>query len=243
MALTPPPPPLVAPALADDWPAPSQSIPPADALDLSGPPAVSRPALPSSAASVRGASGFAAADLSRAPDSLLSARKGESASFTFQREAGGKALRMKLSLKSTAGEACSYLSAYIIPVRTDLMGQLSGWYRLEQDGQRVPASAALETVDPQKPLVIRFVSNISSFADIAVIGGPAPVRFVAPIGTAVPVATLVDHLTAWLGLPDGRWRLHLGGRARSPRHPGRRAGRGPLPSHPQGRRRRRVRLR
>ncbi len=42
--------------------------------------------------------------------------------------------------------------------------------------------------------------------------GDTPVRFRAPVSTAVPAFALVDHLVRWLRLPAGRWRVHLGGR-------------------------------
>lgn len=177
-----------------------------------GVPAVLRPALPSEAARVPGAGFTGAAELRRAPDSLLTGRKSNVELYTFQREVGGKAVRVRLPVRSTLGEAVSFLVGYVLPVRADLTGQLSGWYRLDQDGRALSPSAALESVDAARPLVIRFVPNQVVFADIEIVSGPAPARFVAPVGTAVPAATLVDHLAAWLGLPDGRWRLCRDGR-------------------------------
>ena len=153
------------------------------------------------------------ASFARAPDNLMAGRKaGNAEMFSLLREPGGKAIRLRLPLKSTVAETISFLVGYVIPVRTDLTGLFSGWYRLDQDGKPLSPTSLMELVDPQKPLLIRSVPNQIAFADIEVVGGPAPARFVAPVGLAVPVACLVDHLEAWLGLPDARWRLHRDGR-------------------------------
>lgn len=222
----PPPPPLTPPAPQvavepvpavvtfepDDAPVVVTGPPPG--LGPAGTPAALRPALPAAAASVPGASSFAGASLQdRAPDSLLTGRKSNSESYTFVREAGGKAVRIRLPVKSTVAEAASFLVGYVVPVRTDLSGRLTSWYRLEQDGKALAPGAALESVDASRPLVVRSIPNQIVFADIEVVGGPAPIRFVTPIGTAVPAASLVDHLAAWLALPEGRWRLVRDGRS------------------------------
>ena len=71
----------------------------------------------------------------------------------------------------------------------------------------------MSTLDDKQTYTLRYVPNTVITADIEVVGGPAPVRFVAPVGTAVPVVSLVDHLTAWLSLPAGEWTLSANDRA------------------------------
>ena len=179
-----------------------------------GVPLAPRPRLPVEAERVPGAgSGFGAAELSRAPDNLLVARRGDAQLYTFLPGPASRPARLRLPIKTTTAEAISFLVGYVLPVRTDLSGGLSGWYRLEQDGQPLPASAALEQADAAKPLNVRFVPNRATMADIEVVGATVPLRFVTPVGLAVPIASLVDHLEAWLGLPDARWRLFRDGRA------------------------------
>lgn len=219
----PPPAPPTTPALATTpAPPPTRSVSqPADTTpgvsSDAGLPRVSRPAVPPEAASVPAAGGgFGAAELSRAPDNLLVARRGDAQLYTFLPGPGARPARLRLPVKSTLGEAVSFLVGYVLPVRTDLAGGLAGWYRLDQEGKALAASAPLEQADASKPLQVRFVPNRVVMADIEVVGAAVPLRFVSPVGTAVPVASLTDHLEAWLGLPDARWRLHRDGRALDP---------------------------
>jgi hypothetical protein len=196
---------VLAPAVA---PHPAHSGP----AVLAAVPAVLAAAVPAAAEQVVGGAGFAGATLDRAPDSIASgAGKAGSASFTLQRGASGRSLRMRLPLGANAAEAVSWLIGNVLPVRTDLQGRVSGWYRLEVDGNRLAPGTLLSDLDPERPLVLVTVPNLVVMADVEVVGGTAPVRLVTPVGTAVPVASLVDHLTAWLALPAASWRLSLDG--------------------------------
>ena len=91
-------------------------------------------------------------------------------------------------------------------MRTDLSGRLTGWYRFKVDGKPVPAGTRLRELDPEKSLVIYTVPNTTRMVDLTVEGQQAT-RFMAPMGMAVPVVSLVDHITAWLGLPAGEYSL------------------------------------
>lgn len=114
---------------------------------------------------------------------------------------------MRLPKGATAAEAIGWLAVNLVPVRTDLTGRLTGWYRLHHDGKPVPPDARLSELDPSLPLVVHTIPNEVRMADITV-AGSSEVRFLAPVGTAVPVVSLVDHLTGWLELPVGAYSLH-----------------------------------
>ncbi len=119
---------------------------------------------------------------------------------------------MRLPLSATVSEAIAWMLGNILPVRTDLTGRISGWYRLSLGAVPIEAAQRMADLDDKQTYTLRYVPNTIAHADIAVVGGAAPVRFVAPVGLAVPAVSLVDHLTAWLELPAGEWELHVGER-------------------------------
>lgn len=165
------------------------------------------------AAAVAGQVGFSGTgQLVRAPDSIsMSSSREGVASFNFQRGPSGRTVRIRLPLSASAAEAVAWLLGSVLPVRADLQGNISGWYRIERDGQIFPASRRLGELDAQQTYMLRFVPNQTVHADIDASAAGSPVRFVAPVGVAVPAVTLVDHLAAWLGLPAGDWMLEANG--------------------------------
>jgi len=130
--------------------------------------------------------------------------------LSLERGPGAAPIRLKVAGAQPLGEVISNLVGTVLPVRTDLTGRMSGWYRLQHGtdrlSARMPASEA-----PEGGLVVVHVPNGVVHADIEVESPAGPVRFVAPVGTAVPILSLVDHLCAWLDLPAGAWTLQHGG--------------------------------
>ena len=118
---------------------------------------------------------------------------------------------MRLPLASSVSEAIAWMLGNIIPVRTDLTGQISGWYRLALGETPIAPATRMSELDVKKTYALYHVPNTTRYADIEVLGAGAPVRFVAPVGTAVPVISLIDHLSAWLALPAGEWVLSAEG--------------------------------
>ena len=103
-----------------------------------------------------------------------------------------------------------------VPVRTDLCGALLGWWRFEQDGEPLAPDALVGSVAPDLDLVLCFVRNHQELAEIEVQTEAGVVRFFSPVGTAVPVATIIDHLAGRCGLGAGLWVLFDEGVALSP---------------------------
>lgn len=109
---------------------------------------------------------------------------------------------MRLPKNATAAEAIGWLVGNLVPVRTDLTGRLTGWYRFSSGDNPVPPDTLLDRLDGELPLVLYTVPNDTRLVDLRIEGEPTT-RFVSPMGTAVPVVTLIDHITAWLDLsPD-----------------------------------------
>lgn len=175
-------------------------------------PAVAEPSIPDAAAGIPGAAQFtSAASLGRAPDPIAGGTKGaRTQRLALRRGADAPPLRLKVAGAQPLGEVLANLIGTVLPVRTDLTGRISGWYRLESGEERLPATMPAKEA-PSGELSIVYVPNTLVHADIQVDGAPAPMRFVSPIGTAVPVVSLVDHLCAWMGLPAGTWTLHRDG--------------------------------
>ena len=121
-------------------------------------------------------------------------------------------IRLKVAGAQPLGEVVANLVGSVLPTRLDLVGRLTGWYRLEHEGVALPVEMNARDV-PAERLTIRFVANTMMHADISVVSETQNARFVAPVGTAVPVTSLVDHLCCWMGLPAGEWRLSCGDRA------------------------------
>ena len=172
-------------------------------------PAVALPSLPAAAQGIPGAVAFqAAASLGRAPDPIHGGTKGaRTQKLLLNRGSGSSPLRLKVAGAQPLGEVLANLVGTVLPIRTDLTGRVSGWYRVRHAGERLAATLAASEA-PDGELSVEHVPNRLVHADIEVVGAAGPVRFVAPVGTAVPVLSLVDHLCAWLELPAGAWNLH-----------------------------------
>ncbi len=117
--------------------------------------------------------------------------------------------------ESTLAEAAARI-ATDAGLPTDLTGALEGWWRLEQDGRRWPGTEGVGVLDPQRPVNLAFVANQVRTMTIEVRGLADPIRFRAPVGTAVPVRSLLEHLRRFLALPPADWILQVDGKALAP---------------------------
>ncbi len=123
---------------------------------------------------------------------------------------------MRLPATLTVAEAVTWLVGNRVAVRTDLSGALLGSWRLDQGGQRLDPDARVGSLNADQDLELRFVPNTILHVEITIVQEPAPVRFFTPVGGAVPVCSLVDHLAGRFDLPPGSWTLFHGDRALSP---------------------------
>ncbi len=222
-AAPPPAPPPVAPALPDSGPTLSPApSPSSEEKTADRKPVVARPSPPPVPATKQAlpaaepppsapVSPAGPGSLSRNPDAIPSnAGKSGSGSFSIRRGPGGRSTRMRLPLGATAAEAVSWIVGNLVPVRTTLSGAVVGWYRFSMGGERVPPARSLAELDQSQELVLEHVGNRTVMALFVIEHGETPTSVMSPVGTAIPVASLTDHLCAWLQLPSGRWRLWLG---------------------------------
>jgi hypothetical protein len=118
---------------------------------------------------------------------------------------------MRLPLAAGPAEGVAWLVGNLVPVKTDLSGRLAGWYRLhDAEGQLSPDSV-LGDLAANTELVLHFVPNEIVNVEIVVEELDPPMRFVAPVGTATTIGSLMDHLAGWLGLPAGKRGLWVDG--------------------------------
>ena len=138
-------------------------------------------------------------DFCREPVAIPPGSRGGAQTFVVRRGPASRGTRMRLPKEATVAEALAWVVPNLVPVRVDLTGRLSGWYRLKVDGKPIPAGTRMGELDPEKPLLLYTVPNTTRLVELT-IEGDRPVRMVAPMGVAIPVVSLVDHLTVWHGL-------------------------------------------
>ena len=124
---------------------------------------------------------------------------------------GGEPTRTRLRGNETLAEAAHRLAHALAPSPVDLAGNWLGWYRMEQGGYMYPGDQPITVLDPNLPVFLHLVPNRTVRTTLRVVGLPEEVRFQAPVGTAIPVRSLIAHLQRWLGLPDAEWRMDVGG--------------------------------
>jgi hypothetical protein len=122
----------------------------------------------------------------------------------------GKPRKTKLRLGDTLSDAADRLAHALAATPTDLSGALTGWYRLEQGGEWIPGDETVDALDPGLPVTLAFVPNRVVVMTIEVSGIDPIGRFQAPVGTAVPSRSLVQHVVQTMGLPDGEWAMFVG---------------------------------
>lgn len=137
--------------------------------------------------------------------------KGKIATFSFSRGDGSSPVRFKSTKTAKSGDVIGgLLNGRLLPIRTDLTGQICGWYRFgTDDGGWATGGTLMQDLLTEAPLEIRTVPNNIIWADVSV-HSDKPYRMMTQVGTSVPVLSLIDHLVLWLQLPRKHWVLYFG---------------------------------
>jgi len=147
----------------------------------------------------------------RAPDPIVTRKTpGGVGSFRIALGPGAKPTKVRLPGGADVASAVARLVGNLVPAPTDLVGTLSGWYRLDTDDGPLAPDSRLSSVGKEATLTLRFVPNALQVVTLEIAHGEPRVRLRLPVGSAVPVVGLVDHLARWLSLPPGPWGLHVG---------------------------------
>ncbi len=139
--------------------------------------------------------------------SLDNAGSGKLQPFRIAPPGGGKDVEVQLPNSATAAEAVGWMVGSVVPLPLDMSGRLSGWYRLQHKSKPLPPETSMASIGKKDVLTLEFVPSESCSAQIEVVQGESTVRFMSPVGTAVPIGSIVAHLCSWMGLAAGNWYL------------------------------------
>ena len=159
----------------------------------------------------------------RVPDPIKTNTRGEPVAVRFGRGVGLHGARRRLPGGTTLAEAVSLMVGEVVPLRVTTDGRLVGWYRIGPDSGPLPVDTRLESLDDEENYIFHPIENQLVNYDIEAAG----TRLRLPMGTAVPVVSLIDALATTLSLPGGDWTLSMDGITLEPFHI--------LADHPGGR--------
>ena len=103
-----------------------------------------------------------------------------------------------------------------MPLRTDLQGRFFAGYRLGSEDGPLPGSTPVSTFPENSTLVLHSVPTREVWLTFLVESGGETTRLRAPVSTAIPVASVIDYLAAWMQLAAGTWVLSQEGNVLSP---------------------------
>lgn len=98
----------------------------------------------------------------------------------------------------------------LLPMRTDLTGSITSMYRLSKDGVACSGLATMKEFSTQASITLHSVPNDIQRQTFEVHKADEMIRFSAPVGSAVPIASLLDHLVSWLHLDGKSWECSVG---------------------------------
>ena len=98
----------------------------------------------------------------------------------------------------------------LLPMRTDLAGSITSMYRLSKDGVACSGLTTMKEFSTQAPITLHSVPNSIQRQTFEVQKADETIRFSAPVGSAVPIASLLDHLVSWLHLDGNSWQCSVG---------------------------------
>ncbi|MEC7983850.1 MAG: hypothetical protein VX278_01720 [Myxococcota bacterium] len=95
-----------------------------------------------------------------------------------------------------------------LPIRLDMMGRVSSWYRFQGDGDFLSGHTPMSDL-PTGTLHLHMVPNDTKWVQIDV---PSKnIKLVTSVGVALPMLSIIDHLVCWLKLPRAQWKVSVNG--------------------------------
>ena len=133
-----------------------------------------------------------------------------SVTMTVRREGGDEGVTLRED--QTVGDLLHAALGSLPGVRVNLLGQVTGWARLESAGRRLNAATSLEDLDIAQPVDLVWVTQVTHVVELEVRGATSePVRLRAPVEGSLPAGAVLEHLCSWLSLPQGDWQLTVDG--------------------------------
>ena len=109
---------------------------------------------------------------------------------------------------SSANILGSMLIGKRLPIRLDMMGRVSAWYRFKGGGSFLSGHTKMADL-PKGTLELHMVPNDTKWVQIEV---PSKnIKLVTSVGVALPMLSIIDHLVCWLKLPRTQWKVSVNG--------------------------------
>lgn len=119
-------------------------------------------------------------------------------------------IRQTIPKEMTVAQVVNLLLVHrVLPVRSDLLGNISSCYRLMENGIIVSGRKQMQEFSMQEALLLRSVPNSMRQMTIQIQGKETFMQFSTPISVIVPASSIVDYLVSWLRLPQGNWILFV----------------------------------
>jgi hypothetical protein len=97
----------------------------------------------------------------------------------------------------------------VLPMRMDLTGRMTSHYRFMLDGSPCSGRLKMTSFSPKKVIMLCSVPNEVRLMNIEVQTEDDIHQFLAPVGLATSMGSIVDHLVSWLRLGRGNWVVQL----------------------------------
>ncbi len=97
----------------------------------------------------------------------------------------------------------------VLPMRMDLTGRLTSHYRFMLNGSPCSGRLKMTSFSPKKVILLCSVPNEVKLMNIEVQTENNIHHFIAPVGLAMSMGSIIDHLISWLRLAKGHWVLEL----------------------------------
>ena len=119
-------------------------------------------------------------------------------------------IRQTIPKEMTVAQMVNLLLVHrVLPMRSDLLGNISSCYRLMENGVIVSGRKQMQEFSMQEALLLRSVPNSMRQMTIQIQGKETFMQFSTPISVIVPASSIIDYLVSWLRLPQGNWLLFL----------------------------------
>ena len=144
-----------------------------------------------------------------AQKSSFPSNKGEQ--FVFSLGEGIGTIKQSLHGKTSSASVIYLMLLHrLLPVRTDLTGSITSMYRPSRNGEPVSGLELMSSFDSKQPILLCSVPNEVRLQTFEVWKDEELMRFMAPVGMAVPISSLLDHLVSWLRLEKTTWQMTIG---------------------------------
>ena len=123
---------------------------------------------------------------------------------------GRGTIKQTVSPEATVSQVVSLLLLNrLLPVRTDLMGNLTSCYRFMEKGEPCSGRRSIKSFKSRK-LQLGSIPSRILMCTIQVDTEEGSIYFNTPVNWIVPISSLLDHIVSWLRLSGTDWKMSVG---------------------------------